>query len=156
MGLKTPSARWRRAIMTKILQPLADFKPDLVLISAGFDAHAHDPLGAGALHEVEFEWMTAELVAIAETHCDGAPLPPLIRMTNDRDERATARRTRMSHAAGRLVSVLEGGYQITGGGVSSLAAGVASHVGTLMSPSLVGATWNSQAALDRFEKVIES
>ena len=59
----------------------------------------------------------------------------------------------MAHAAGRLVSVLEGGYQITGGGVSSLAAGVASHVGTLMSPSLVGATWNPQAALDRFEKV---
>ena len=82
MGLKTPSARWRRAIMTKILQPLADFKPDLILISAGFDAHAHDPLGAGALHEAEFEWMTAELAAIAETHCEGTPPHP-----NDKRQR---------------------------------------------------------------------
>ena len=68
-------------MLEKMLLPLAAFEPDLVVICAGFDAHAHDPLEAGGLHEVDYEWMTQELVGIAETHCEG-----------------------------RVVSVLEGGY----------------------------------------------
>ena len=48
-------------------------QPDLVIVSAGFDAHAHDSLEAGALHEVDFAWMTSELVALAEVRRGGAP-----------------------------------------------------------------------------------
>ena len=58
-------------MLEKMLLPLAAFAPDLVVICAGFDAHAHDPLEAGGLHEVDYEWMTQELVGIAETHCEG-------------------------------------------------------------------------------------
>ena len=83
-------------MMQQLIVPLAAFGPDLVVVSAGFDAHAHDPLGAGALHDVDFAWMTTELVGLAEACCQG-----------------------------RLVSLLEGGYQISGGPVSSLARAAA-------------------------------
>ena len=49
MPLRTPSERWRRAMLERLLVPLSAFAPDLLIISAGFDAHAHDPLEAGAL-----------------------------------------------------------------------------------------------------------
>lgn len=62
---------------------LKDFKPDLLLISAGFDAHADDPLAQCNLTDGDFAWITAELVAIADTYCDG-----------------------------RIVSLLEGGYDL--------------------------------------------
>jgi acetoin utilization deacetylase AcuC-like enzyme len=80
VALRTSSEEWRRQMTIKLLSPLAAFSPDLVIVSAGFDAHAHDPLEAGALLDHDFEWMTAELVGLAEACCDG-----------------------------RLVSVLEGG-----------------------------------------------
>jgi len=64
--------------------------------------------------------MTAELVGLAEARC-----------------------------AGRLVSVLEGGYQITGGPVSSLGRAVAAHVATLMDRSLVRLPWDACASGDR-------
>ena len=49
MPLRTPSERWRRAMLERLLVPLSAFAPDLIIISAGFDAHAHDPLEAGGL-----------------------------------------------------------------------------------------------------------
>ena len=60
--LRTRSAAWRKELMEKILVPLREFAPDLLLISAGFDAHAHDALEAGGLHDRDYDWMTGELV----------------------------------------------------------------------------------------------
>ena len=70
------------------------FKPELVLISAGFDAHAEDPVGDLGLEVEDFEILTKELVSVAKTH-----------------------------AQGRIVSVLEGGYN-----VPILAGSVAAHL----------------------------
>jgi len=72
-----------------------------VLISAGFDAHRNDPLGNLTLVEEDFGWATAKLLEIAE-----------------------------ESAGGRVVSMLEGGYDLRG-----LAGSVAVHVKTLMEAS---------------------
>jgi acetoin utilization deacetylase AcuC-like enzyme len=90
--------RLREAFQSRILPALHNFAPDLVLISAGFDAHRDDPLGGLAMVEADFLWVTDRLVEMAERHCHG-----------------------------RVVSMLEGGYDLTG-----LARSVAVHVGSLM------------------------
>ena len=92
------SAQFRNAMRSIILPALDDFAPDLVLISAGFDAHHADPLGSLQLAEEDFAWVTLELMAAADTHAEG-----------------------------RVVSVLEGGYDLRG-----LSASVAIHVQALM------------------------
>jgi acetoin utilization deacetylase AcuC-like enzyme len=74
-----------------------EFKPDLVLTSAGFDSRLGDPLGQFTLTDQDFVDLTAVVMAIADKHCSG-----------------------------RLVSVLEGGYDLAG-----LAAGATAHVQTL-------------------------
>ncbi len=80
------------------LEKLADrIRPELVLISAGFDAHAEDPVGDLGLEIEDFEVLTKAIVSVAETH-----------------------------AAGRIVSVLEGGYN-----VPILAGSVAAHLQAL-------------------------
>jgi acetoin utilization deacetylase AcuC-like enzyme len=80
------------------LIPAADnFKPDLVIVSAGFDSRAGDPLGRFTLTDEDFSDLTRLMLDIAE-----------------------------KHAGGRLLSVLEGGYSLSG-----LAAGVTAHVKTL-------------------------
>ena len=91
------SEAFRAAFDTAILPRLRDFAPDLLVISAGFDAHHRDPLGQLRLTEQDFAWVTAKLMAIAEA-C----------------------------ARGRIVSVLEGGYDLDG-----LAGSAAAHVATL-------------------------
>ena len=63
--LRTRSAAWRREMLAKMLVPLRQFAPDLIVVSAGFDAHAHDALEAGGLHDRDYEWMTSELVRAA-------------------------------------------------------------------------------------------
>ncbi len=87
-----------RAAWEPALDWLDAFRPELVIVSAGFDAHAADPLAQLALQEADFAWITHRL-------CDLAA----------------------AHAGGRLVSVLEGGYDLT-----ALAASAAAHVGVLM------------------------
>jgi acetoin utilization deacetylase AcuC-like enzyme len=88
-----------RAAMSEIVLPaLVRFRPDMVMISAGFDAHADDPLAALRLRESDFEWATRQLMAIADNCCGG-----------------------------RVVSTLEGGYDL-----EALAASAAAHVRTLM------------------------
>jgi acetoin utilization deacetylase AcuC-like enzyme len=89
---------FREAFETSILPRLRDFRPDLVVISAGFDAHRRDPLANLQLVEADFEWATQKLMEIAE-----------------------------GSAQGRVVSLLEGGYDLEG-----LAGSVAAHVGALM------------------------
>ncbi len=80
------------------LEVLADrIRPELVLISAGFDAHAEDPVGDLGLEIEDFETLTREIVSVAETHAEG-----------------------------RIVSVLEGGYN-----VPILAGSVDAHLDAL-------------------------
>ena len=79
----TTGPAFRRAIERDWLPALEGFKPQLILASAGFDAHAADPLGDLLLDEGDFRWTTALIVAAAN-----------------------------QHAAGRVVSVLEGGYDL--------------------------------------------
>jgi acetoin utilization deacetylase AcuC-like enzyme len=81
-----------------ILPRLRDFRPDLIVISAGFDAHMRDPLANLNLLEADFDWATRKLMEVADA-CAG----------------------------GRIVSVLEGGYDLEG-----LANSVAAHVAALM------------------------
>ena len=87
-----------RAAWGPVLERLDAFAPELVLVSAGFDAHAADPLAQLNLTEADFTWITGRLCDIAE-----------------------------AHAQGRLVSVLEGGYEL-----DALAASVAAHLAVLM------------------------
>jgi hypothetical protein len=65
----------------RVLPALDTFGPDLILISAGFDAHEGDPLGHIRLLEPDFEWITYRVMDVASKHCDS-----------------------------RIVSMLEGGY----------------------------------------------
>jgi acetoin utilization deacetylase AcuC-like enzyme len=90
--------RFRDAFESRILPALHDFGPDLVLISAGFDAHEADPLANLRLVEADFMWATEKLADVANKHCHG-----------------------------RIVSMLEGGYDL-----NALARSVAVHVKTLM------------------------
>ena len=89
---------FREAFETVILPRLREFKPDILLISAGFDAHTRDPLANLNLVEADFAWVTQKLMDIAE-----------------------------QSAQGRIVSMLEGGYDLQG-----LSRSVAAHVTALM------------------------
>lgn len=89
---------FRKAMTDQVLPSLESFKPELVLLSAGFDAHANDPLAQLQLIEADFAWVTDELCALAESYC-----------------------------AGRVISVLEGGYNL-----EALAASAGAHVQSLM------------------------
>jgi acetoin utilization deacetylase AcuC-like enzyme len=92
------SGEFRAALNDIILPALRRFEPDFLLISAGFDAHADDPLAGLRFHEDDYAWATEELLAVAREFCGG-----------------------------RLVSTLEGGYDL-----DALAASAAAHVGVLM------------------------
>jgi len=81
----------------KLIPAMRDFKPELVLVSAGFDSRLGDPLGQFTLSDADFADLTALMLEIAH-----------------------------QYAGGRLVSVLEGGYSLTG-----LAAASAAHVEAL-------------------------
>ncbi len=92
------SREFRHAFATRILPALEQFRPELILVSAGFDAHRSDPLAQLMLVEADFGWVTERLLADAARH-----------------------------ARGRLVSTLEGGYDL-----EALAASTAAHVARLM------------------------
>jgi acetoin utilization deacetylase AcuC-like enzyme len=93
------SREFRAAMSGHILPALDAFRPELVLISAGFDAHRSDPLAQLQLDEEDYAWVTERLIEIADRH-----------------------------AGGRLVSALEGGYDLP-----ALGASVAAHVSVLIS-----------------------
>ena len=92
------STAFRDAFADTLLPALEDFAPELVLISAGFDAHASDPLANLEMQDDDYAWVTRELIALAGRH-----------------------------AGGRLVSTLEGGYNL-----QALATATAAHVRELM------------------------
>ncbi len=89
---------FRRAFEREILPALAKFGPELLIISAGFDAHRDDPLAQLRLDESDFAWATEALCQIAQQSC-----------------------------AGRVVSSLEGGYDL-----SATARSAGAHVRALM------------------------
>ncbi|MFO7855066.1 MAG: histone deacetylase family protein [Paracoccaceae bacterium] len=91
------SAEFRAAWEGTLLPFLARHEPELVIVSAGFDAHRDDPLADIRLTEQDFSWITERLCDLAE-----------------------------EHAEGRIVSTLEGGYDL-----DALAASVAAHVSVL-------------------------
>jgi acetoin utilization deacetylase AcuC-like enzyme len=89
---------FRRAWGETLLPALSDFAPDFLVISAGFDAHRADPLGGLALTEDDFDWVTRELLGLAR-----------------------------AQFGGRVVSLLEGGYDL-----AALARSASAHVAALM------------------------
>jgi acetoin utilization deacetylase AcuC-like enzyme len=92
------SEEFRKAFTNIILPALDAFRPEFVIISAGFDAHRDDPLAQLMLVEGDYAWATERLVEVAK-----------------------------KHAQGRIVSSLEGGYDL-----DALAASAAAHVAALM------------------------
>jgi acetoin utilization deacetylase AcuC-like enzyme len=92
------SVAFQRAFNEAILPALEDFAPDFVFVSAGFDAHRRDPLANLDLVEADYDWATRRLAHIAARH-----------------------------SGERLVSVLEGGYNL-----AALGASAAAHVRALM------------------------
>jgi acetoin utilization deacetylase AcuC-like enzyme len=90
--------KFKAALESRILPRLADFKAELIIISAGFDAHRRDPLANLQLIDADFGWATRKLMEVAD-----------------------------KTAQGRVVSVLEGGYDLEG-----LSQSVAAHVIALM------------------------
>ncbi|MFP7723478.1 histone deacetylase family protein [Lysobacter sp. A3-1-A15] len=91
------STEFRRAWSETLLPALDGFRPQLVLVSAGFDGHSLDPLAQLQLEAADYAWLTGELVAIALRHCQG-----------------------------RIVSMLEGGYDL-----QALAECSVAHFGAL-------------------------
>jgi acetoin utilization deacetylase AcuC-like enzyme len=89
---------FKAAFESRILPRVAEFKPELIIISAGFDAHMRDPLASINLEERDFVWATQKLMDVADRYADG-----------------------------RVVSVLEGGYDL-----QALGNSVAAHVTALM------------------------
>jgi acetoin utilization deacetylase AcuC-like enzyme len=91
-------AAFRAAWRDVLLPALEAFAPELIVISAGFDAHARDPLAQLRVREADFAWLTTEICRVADQQCGG-----------------------------RVVSLLEGGYDL-----EALASSAAAHVRALM------------------------
>jgi len=95
----TDGSTFRRAVERRWRDALDAFAPQLVLVSAGFDAHRDDPIGGLALAEEDYTWVTEFIVSVAD-----------------------------AHAQGRIVSTLEGGYDLR-----ALSRSVAAHLRALNS-----------------------
>jgi len=91
-------SEFKEAFESVILPRLREFKPNILIVSAGFDAHTRDPLANLNLVEADYTWVTKKLMEIADTN-----------------------------AKGRVISLLEGGYDLQG-----LSRSVAAHVTALM------------------------
>ncbi len=91
-------SQFKAAMRERILPAVDNFAPDLILISAGFDAHHKDPLAGLELVGDDFDWVTGKLMELADRHCKN-----------------------------RVVSLLEGGYDLEG-----LAESAAAHINRLM------------------------
>ncbi|ADY63674.1 histone deacetylase family protein [Agrobacterium tumefaciens] len=94
----TGSEYFREAFKSRVLPAISDFSPDLIIISAGFDAHHRDPLAQINLVGEDFDWATGRLLEMAD-----------------------------KYASNRVVSLLEGGYDLEG-----LAESAAMHILRMM------------------------
>jgi len=97
------SGEFRRRFTDEVTPKLLRFKPDLLFISAGFDGHSDDLIGQCKYKDADFAWVTEQLMSIANITCKG-----------------------------KVVSVLEGGYNTRAGYMSPFARSVRQHVRTLM------------------------
>ena len=93
----TTGKQYRAAFEARVLPPLEAFRPELILFSAGFDSHLEDDMGQFGLVEADYVWITEQVMAVAA-----------------------------AHAQGRIVSVLEGGYDLP-----ALGRSVAAHIKSL-------------------------
>ncbi|MES2034177.1 MAG: histone deacetylase family protein [Pseudomonadota bacterium] len=91
VGPHSPREKWRK-VFDRLMERVDGFAPDLIIVSAGFDAHARDPLASQSLEAEDFAWATRAIVSVANRH-----------------------------ARGRVVSSLEGGYDLEALGQSALA-----------------------------------
>lgn len=98
LAADTGSAAYRKAVAERWFPALEAFQPEFLFISAGFDAHVLDDMSNLNLTEADYAWLTSELMAIARTHCQG-----------------------------RVLSMLEGGYD-----PGALARSVVSHLKALL------------------------
>jgi acetoin utilization deacetylase AcuC-like enzyme len=100
VGLPTRSgsAQFREAVTGQWIPALDAFRPEFIYISAGFDAHCEDDMGNLGLVEADYSWVTQQLMAVARRHCQG-----------------------------RVISCLEGGYDL-----SALARSATAHVRVLI------------------------
>lgn len=107
-GASVSRLKWRSAFRDRILPKLVEFNPDLIFLSAGFDAHKRESVNWGyvSLLEQDYEWLVHHVKQVAASCCDG-----------------------------RLISVLEGGYNFHGRMVSPFARSVAAHARALIHPS---------------------
>ncbi|KAJ0401781.1 hypothetical protein P43SY_006035 [Pythium insidiosum] len=105
-GSSASRLRWRRAFRDDILPRLVSFQPDLIFLSSGFDAHKKEHVNWGyvSLLEQDYEWLVGHVKRVAQRCCQG-----------------------------RIISVLEGGYNFHGRVVSPFARSVAAHARALMS-----------------------
>lgn len=94
----TSGEHYREMVTARWLPALHELKPQLIFISAGFDAHFQDPIGGLNFTEADYKWITQEIRDVAELY-----------------------------AGGRIISTLEGGYQI-----EALASSVVSHLQSLI------------------------
>lgn len=94
----TASSEFRQAISEQLIPELDRFQPQLLMISAGFDAHKEDPLAQLRLSDQDYTWITEQLMAVAKRHCEE-----------------------------KIVSVLEGGYDLDALGRAAFA-----HIRCLM------------------------
>ncbi len=93
----TAGATYREAFSTRILPRLDGFRPQMLFFSAGFDGHREDDMAQFGLVEADYAWITEQVMGVAARHAEG-----------------------------RIVSVLEGGYDL-----SSLGRSAAAHIKTL-------------------------
>ncbi len=86
VGLPSRSGgdKFREAVTDYWLPALDAFRPELIYVSAGFDAHREDDMGNLGLVEADYEWVTRQLMTVANRHCNG-----------------------------RIISCLEGGYVLS-------------------------------------------
>eukprot|EP00397_Hematodinium_sp_SG-2012_P006128 GEMP01006156.1.p1 GENE.GEMP01006156.1~~GEMP01006156.1.p1 ORF type:complete len:835 (-),score=188.87 GEMP01006156.1:1360-3864(-) len=102
----TTSTELRALFHAHIIPPLLEFDPDLIFISAGFDGHSNDLIGCCQYNDEDYVWMTQELMKVANRCCDG-----------------------------RIVSVMEGGYNTRAGVLSPFASSVKGHLRALIRSS---------------------
>ena len=103
---KVKGAKWRNRFLKVVFPRLLEFKPEFIFISAGFDAHERDSIHRSTdtkITEFDYQWVTENLVKIANTFANG-----------------------------RIVSVMEGGYNTSAGPLSPLAQSIAFHVRALL------------------------
>lgn len=94
----TNGEAFREKVAAKWFDAIAKFKPEIIFFSAGFDAHVNDPLADIHLQKNDYVWLTDQITKIAKVHCDG-----------------------------KMISVLEGGYNL-----EALAECVPAHVAAML------------------------